>query len=901
MLATADHSLSQAVPLEPPPDPFAAARSLDRTLGDPLDDRRPGSFSSGVEADRHNRFPRQLVAAALEWGLAEHLVPEEAGGRLRSLEECFALSRVLSRRDLTATIALGANLLASLPVWLRGTDEQKRAVAGLLRRRRFLSFALSEREHGADVAAGGVTARRVEDGWRIDGEKWLINNAGHASAATVAVRTGEGFRGLSLFLLQRAAAAGDQWSMLPRIETHGLRGSAFGGIGFSGFPAGDADVVGRTGEGLEILLETLQITRVLVASFALGGLDTCLRAALEFARSRRLYGASIDQMEPVARRLVDAYADLLIGETVAHAACRAAHAAPGQLPLMSACVKYLVPQMACDGIESLAVVLGARSYLAEEHWHGIFEKMRRDVAATPLFDGSSPVNLGAIVDQLPALAAARAAEEVEEVDPALFSHEAPALPWIDAEALDLATDFDAVHRGIAAALEVVRREGDHIPYRHRMQELLEWCHGETRRVDAEVERHTGDADWRRSGAAYDLAARYSRLHAAGACAWKWTQWRAEGAEDFFSSGAWLVLCLRRLSGDMGGDRPAFDDVDRSALSRLQRAFDQESLFSDFEIPLPAIRPPEPNVVPRAPHAEGVWSDEPPPPDRKKVVFRDGSSTELRLFRASAPGAPAVLCLPAMGVRASYYEMLGDTLAEQGFHTALADLRGNGTSSVRASRRVSFGYADILELELPAIVESVCEEFGTEQVILVGHSLGGQLGLLYATASERVSHAVLVASGSAWYRKVPGIRSLGRFLGLQLIFATTMAWGHLPKWLPFAGREARRLIRDWGYEAMTGRYRVSRSSIDYEQALATSTVPALFVGFPGDQFVPAPCSDHLAGKLESAVVARQEIAPRALRLEKTHHFRWVMRPQAVAELVREWIEPQATDVGLRAAG
>lgn len=170
MLATADRPLSRAVPVEPPPDPFAAARSLDRALGDPLDDRRPGSFSSSVEADRHNRFPGQLVAAALDWGLAEYMVPEEAGGRLRSLEECFALSRVLSRRDLTATIALGGNLLASLPVWLRGTDEQKRAVAGLLRRRRYLSFALSEREHGADVAAGGVAARKVEDGWRIDGE-----------------------------------------------------------------------------------------------------------------------------------------------------------------------------------------------------------------------------------------------------------------------------------------------------------------------------------------------------------------------------------------------------------------------------------------------------------------------------------------------------------------------------------------------------------------------------------------------------------------------------------------------------------------------------------------------------------------------------------------------------------
>ena len=94
---------------------------------------------------------------------------------------------------------------------------------------------------------------------------------------------------------------------------------------------------------METLLETLQITRVLVAGFALGGLDTCVRAAVSYARSRRLYGGAIIELEPVARRLVDAYTELLIGETVALGACRAVQLCPEQLPLTSACVKYPRP------------------------------------------------------------------------------------------------------------------------------------------------------------------------------------------------------------------------------------------------------------------------------------------------------------------------------------------------------------------------------------------------------------------------------------------------------------------------------------------------------------------------------------------------------------------------------
>ena len=91
-----------------------------------------------------------------------------------------------------------------------------------------------------------------------------------------------------------------------------------------------------------------------------------------------------------------------------------------------------------------------------------------------------------------------------------------------------------------------------------------------------------------------------------------------------------------------------------------------------------------------------------PQTRLTVDFADGSSTTLTLFRTGRPGAPGVLFLPAMGVEAVYYEVLADTLVEEGVDVALCDLRGHGRSSVRPSRRTNFGYREILELELPRI-------------------------------------------------------------------------------------------------------------------------------------------------------------------------------------------------------
>lgn len=284
------------------------------------------------------------------------------------------------------------------------------------------------------------------------------------------------------------------------------------------------------------------------------------------------------------------------------------------------------------------------------------------------------------------------------------------------------------------------------------------------------------------------------------------------------------------------------------------------------------------------------------PDRITVSFDDGSSTQLGILPATGTTgndiAPVVLCLPAMGVTSGYYERLADALTDKGFHAVLLDLRGSGSSSVRASRRVSFGYAQILELELPPIVEAVRKAFDVEEIIVLGHSLGGQLGLLYAATSSHVSHAVLVASGSAWYRAMPLTRVLGRLLGLQLVFCTTLLFGHLPPWFPFAGREAGGLIRDWWTEAMTGRYRVAGSRVNYEQALADSRIPTLLVTFPSDPVVPRRCSEHLARKLTAAEVTRQEIPPERVHLPRTNHFRWALHPQAVVDAVSDWLDPEA---------
>ena len=77
---------------------------------------------------------------------------------------------------------------------------------------------------------------------------------------------------------------------------------------------------------------------------------------------------------------------------------------------------------------------------------------------------------------------------------------------------------------------------------------------------------------------------------------------------------------------------------------------------------------------------------------------DGTSNSISIFEPAGlrEDTPIILVFPAMGVKASYYETLGKSLAEKGILVWTTDLRGLGNSSIRPSKKVDFGYKEMLE-------------------------------------------------------------------------------------------------------------------------------------------------------------------------------------------------------------
>jgi len=218
------------------PRQYSSAEELERHLGDPRDPECAFSFARSVELDEAEEFPEEAVRLLDEWELWGYFIPEEEGGRLRSYEELLMLLRAVSRRDLTAAIAYCKTYLGAVAAWIAGSPEQRRKVSDIIRRGGRLSLAYNERAHGSDLMAAEVSARETAEGYVIDGEKWLINNAALADAVTVFAKTDEagGPRGFSLLLVEKDALDADCYEPLPKQKTLGARGGRINRIRFKG-------------------------------------------------------------------------------------------------------------------------------------------------------------------------------------------------------------------------------------------------------------------------------------------------------------------------------------------------------------------------------------------------------------------------------------------------------------------------------------------------------------------------------------------------------------------------------------------------------------------------------------------------------------------------------------------
>ena len=223
--------------------------------------------------------------------------PEEyGGGGGDSLAYALAVEE-LARVDSSVAITLCAHTsLGTQPLYLFGSEEQKRAVAAAAVQRASGSaaFGLTEPEAGSD--AGNTQTRAVlEDGeWVINGSKQFITNAGTDISGVVVITAVTGrrtaSREISNLLVENGTPGYEQGEPYRKM---GWNASDTRPLSFTDCRVPEENLLGPRGGGLRQFFHVLDIGRIGVAAMGVGLAQGALDQALAYAKERRAFGQPI--------------------------------------------------------------------------------------------------------------------------------------------------------------------------------------------------------------------------------------------------------------------------------------------------------------------------------------------------------------------------------------------------------------------------------------------------------------------------------------------------------------------------------------------------------------------------------------------------------------------------------
>ena len=330
---------------------------------------------------------RRLVLALGGSGILRACVPGQFGGFAPEIESRrLVLAReALAYRNGLADFSLAMQGLGSGPIALAGSQALKEAVLPKVARGELIpAFALSEKDAGSDVAGMSTKARLDGAHYVIDGEKTWISNGGIADIYVLFARSSDapGTRGISAFVVYPDDPG---FSIAERIDV--MAPHPLATLRFDGMRIPSDRLLGAPGEGFKLAMRTLDIFRASVAGAALGFARRAFDEATAHARSRRLFGMALSDMQLTQTRLGE-MATLI--DSAALLTYRAAWRRDVQqlsTTREAAMAKMAATENAQTVIDTAVQLFGARGVRVG----GVTESLYREIRALRIYEGATEV------------------------------------------------------------------------------------------------------------------------------------------------------------------------------------------------------------------------------------------------------------------------------------------------------------------------------------------------------------------------------------------------------------------------------------------------------------------------------------------------------------------------------
>ncbi len=339
------------------------------------------------DIDRDARFPWEIVEKMKPLHFFGLQAPEDYGGAgMDTISYAIAIeeiSRVSGAMGLCLTVHNG---VAVYPIVRFGTEEQKnRLLPAMTRGDRIGAFCLTESNAGSD--AGGVETTAIRDGkeYVINGTKIFVTNGGVCGVALIFALTDpqNPQRSAGVFIVEKESPG---FSVGEKEDLCGMRANPVSSLVLDDCRVPETNLLGRSGNGIKIALETLDTGRIGIAAQALGLAQAAFEDSVRYAKERQQFKKPLSSFQSIQNYLADMATEIDAGRLLLYRAC-ALKDAGRPFGAEAAMAKLYCSALATRVTNTAVQIHGGYGYSKE---YGV-ERYFRDAKVTEIYEGTSEI------------------------------------------------------------------------------------------------------------------------------------------------------------------------------------------------------------------------------------------------------------------------------------------------------------------------------------------------------------------------------------------------------------------------------------------------------------------------------------------------------------------------------
>ena len=341
-----------------------------------------------ADFDRSAEFPWDNVRAINRLGLNAMFVPEAYGGAPLSYAAYLACVREISAACASTGIIWATNFHGAKPLIDFGSEEQKKRLLPRVAQGGLVSLAITEPTAGSD--ATGMKTRFTPQGDHVvvQGGKTFITS-GDVADLILLFGKWSGIDDERASITALVLEKGTPGLAVVRTEDKmGLRASSTATLAFDGCRVPRANLLGAPGDGLKLLLASLNKSRPSVAAHALGIARAAFGDAVAYINDRRQSGRRIVEFQGIQFLLADLAAELAQCEAWLWHVARLVDAGVHDIGIEASMLKLRASDIAMRIATEAVQLHGGYGYCKDYR----VERLMRDAKITQIWEGTNQVH-----------------------------------------------------------------------------------------------------------------------------------------------------------------------------------------------------------------------------------------------------------------------------------------------------------------------------------------------------------------------------------------------------------------------------------------------------------------------------------------------------------------------------